>query len=261
MDLQPQGSVKRCPLSVVILAKNEAGRIADCINSARFADEVLVIDDDSKDETARIAESLGARVLRRTMDIEGRHRNWAHTQAAHEWILSLDADERLTPELAEEIHTLLRNGPPQDLYTVPRKNYIGTRWIRYGGWYPSPQVKLFKRSIFRWEETTIHPRAFSERPCGQLRHDLLHYSYRDLEDFVAKLNRHTTLESKKWLADGRRMSAGKAFWRTVDRFLRSYVGKQGWREGHWGFIVAVMAGMYQFISWAKYWEATREHAS
>ena len=249
------------PLSVVILTKNESSRIRDCIESARWAQEILVVDDESTDDTVAVATSLGARVVRRKMDVEGRHRNWAHAQAAHEWILSLDADERVTSELAQEIQELFRGNPPYDLYTTPRRNYLGNRWIRYGGWYPSAQVKLFKRSIFKWEETTVHPRALSERPVGTLRHDLIHYTYRDLRDFVDKMNRQTSLEAQKWVMDRRRMSLGKASWRTIDRFFRAFIGKQGYREGFIGFVLAALGGWYQLLSYAKYLELNNSQTS
>jgi len=245
------------PLSVVILAHNEAARLRDCIASVSWADEVLVVDDRSTDDTARLAASLGARVVQRTMDIEGRHRNWAHAQARHDWVFSLDADERVTPELAEEIRTLFAASPPYEIYAVPRRNYIGTRWVQHGGWYPSPQIKLFKRSVFRWEEASVHPRAISDRPSGTLRGDLLHYSYRDLSDFVQKLNRQTTLEAEKWVADRRTVKPTKMLWRAVDRFFRSLVGKRGYRDGELGWIVAWFAGAYQILSYAKYLELTR----
>jgi hypothetical protein len=187
------------------------------------------------------------------MDVEGRHRNWAAAQAAHEWVLSLDADERVTPELAQELQRLLSQAqPPYETYAIPRRNYIGDRWIRYGGWYPSAQLKLFKKSVFRWEETTVHPRAISDRAWGVLQHDLLHYSYRDRDDFVQKQDRHTALEAQKWLMDGRRVTAGKALWRTVDRFVRSYVLKQGFLDGGLGLWVAWMAANYQWQSYRKY---------
>jgi glycosyltransferase involved in cell wall biosynthesis len=240
------------PVSVVILAKNEASRIRDCIDSVRWAAEVLVVDDESTDETVRLAESLGARVVHRKMDIEGRHRNWAHTQATHEWVFSVDADERVTPELAQEIQGILGTGAPShDTYAVPRRNYIGDRWMRYGGWYPSPQLKLFKKSVFRWEETTVHPRAIGPS-SGVLRHDLVHLSYRNRDDFEKKLDRQTTLEAQKWVADRRRMSAGKALWRTLDRFVRAAILKQGYRDGRLGWYVAWMAGRYQWVSYRKY---------
>jgi len=128
---------EKVSLSVVILAKNESTRIQACIESVKWATEVLVIDDESTDTTVKIAKDCGARVLTRKTDVEGRQRNWAYAQAKHSWVLSLDADERVTPELAEEIITLLTNSTPNQLYSIPRKNYIGNRWIRYGGWYPS----------------------------------------------------------------------------------------------------------------------------
>ncbi len=242
----------KVPLSVVILTKNEADRIRDCLASAAWADEVLVVDDESTDETVRIAESLGARVLKRKMDLEGRHRNWAYAQAKHEWVLSLDADERVTPALAQEITQLLRNGAPHETYAIPRRTYLGDRWIQYGGWYPSAQMKLFRPSVFRWEETTGHPRAISDRSWGVLHHDLIHFSYRDERDFFRKLDRQTTLEAQKWLIDGRRVSLAKALWRTVDRFFRTYVLKQGYREGRMGLFIAWMAGTYQWLSYVKY---------
>ena len=248
------------PISVVILTKNEAQRIAECIQSVQWADEILVIDDESTDDTVRIAQSLDARVLRRKMDIEGRHRNWACDQAQHEWVLSLDADERVTPELAAEIQCVLQNGATYDTYCIPRKNYIGTRWLRYGGWYPSAQMKLFKRSVFRWEEAAVHPRAICDRAWGVLQHDLLHFSYRDERDFREKLDRQTTLEARKWVESGRRVSLGKALWRTMDRFVRSYVLKQGFRDGRVGLFAAWMGGTYQWVSYLKYQQLRRQAA-
>ena len=248
-------AAEKTPVSVVILAKNEASRIRECLESVDWADERLVIDDGSTDSTPQTASGMGARVLARKMDLEGRHRNWAHAQAKHEWILSVDADERVTPELAQEIQRLLSNSPDCDIYAIPRRNYIGSRWVRHGGWYPAPQVKLFKKSRFEWEETTVHPRAISksDKPWGELRKDLIHYSYRDISDFIGKLNRQTTLEAEKWVRDGRKMGLGKALFRSIDRFSKALWLKKGHRDGFIGYFAAVCAGMYQFLSYAKYW--------
>lgn len=249
------------PLTVVILARNEAQRIKDCICSVGWAAEVLVVDDESTDDTVARAQALGARVVRRRMDVEGRHRNWAHQQATYDWILSLDADERVTPELAEEIAGLFSAGePPYRLYAIPRRNFIGSVWLQHGGWYPSAQLKLLDRRIFRWEETTVHPRAIANVECGQLRNDLLHHSYRDCNDFRQKLERQTALEAEKWHRDGRRVTVGKALWRTVDRSFRSYVLKQGFRDGAMGWFAARMAGRYQWLSYSKY-RAIRRRAA
>jgi glycosyltransferase involved in cell wall biosynthesis len=251
---------KIVPVSIVVLTKNEEKRLPDCLESVRFADEILVVDDESTDRTEEVARRYTDKILHRKMDLEGRHRNWAAQRARNEWILSIDADERVTPELSAEIQTLFSGTPEFQIYSIPRRNFIGKRWLRHGGWYPSPQVKLYKRGAFRWEETTVHCRAISEEPWGSLKGDLLHYSYRDLEDFIGKLNRQTTLEADKWVRDGRKMTRGKALWRTVDRFTRSYFGKKGYKDGWIGFAAAVLGGLYQLVSYAKYWETCGETA-
>ena len=245
------------PLSVVVITKNEEGRLADCLKSVDWAAERIVVDDLSTDRTVEIARQHDARVEQRRMDIEGRHRNYAYGLASHDWILSLDADERVTPELRDEIAALIAAHPPLNGYTMPRRNYLGTRWLQHGGFYPSAQLRLFRKDHFRYEEAEVHPRAFLDTATGQLKGDLIHYSYRNLDDFVAKLNRQTTLEARKWVRDDRRMPTSKALWRAVDRFTRTYWQKEGRREGLLGFIMAILAGMYQFLSFAKYWAARR----
>ncbi|MBI3318193.1 MAG: glycosyltransferase, partial [Candidatus Omnitrophica bacterium] len=244
-------------LSVVVITKNEAGRLAECLDSARWAGEIVVVDDESTDETLSVAGRYTDRLIRRKMDVEGRHRNFAYAQARHEWVFSLDADERFTPELQSEIIGLLQGNPPCDGYTVPRKNHLGRHWIRHGGWYPSRQLKLFRKEKFRYEESEVHPRAFMNSPCGELSGDLIHHSYRDLGDFLAKMNRQSTLEAQKWIRDARPMGLGKALFRSIDRFVRTLLFKKGYKDGFVGYLVAVYAGLYQLLSFAKYWH--RKH--
>ncbi|HEO63903.1 MAG TPA: glycosyltransferase family 2 protein, partial [Candidatus Omnitrophica bacterium] len=164
----------RPKISVCIISKNEELRIADCIKSVLgWADEIIVVDDESTDRTTEIAESLGAKVLRRKMDIEGRHRNWAYAQARNDWVFSVDCDERPTDELKSEIKSVIA-ATDCACFDMPFRNYIGDYWIRWGGWYPSPKVKLFHKSRFKYEEVDIHPRIFVEGECGHLKGDVIH---------------------------------------------------------------------------------------
>jgi len=245
---------ERFPLSVVVLTRNEEARLADCLESVSWADEIMVVDDESSDATVAIAKRYTDRVIVRKMDIEGRQRNWAYAQAKNTWVLTLDADERVTPESRDEIIEVLKNNPKENGFTIPKRTYIGSHWIRYGGWYPASKLILFRKDKFRYEEVAVHPRAFMEGACGHLTCDILHYSYRDLEDFWHKLNIQTTREAKKWYNQGKPMRLGRFLWRTVDRFLRTFVRKKGYKDGLIGFVVAFNAALYQFLSYLKYQE-------
>lgn len=246
------------PLSVVVLTKNEEKNIRDCLDSvAGWADEIVIIDDESTDRTVDVASQYTDKIIIRKMDIEGRHRNFAYAQAKNLWVLSLDADERVTEELKQEIKEVLVHPAKTNGFTIPRRNFIGSHWIKYGGWYPSPQLKLFRKDKFRYEEAGVHPRAFMDDPCGHLNSDILHYSYRNIEDFLNKLNNQTTREAQKWFAQDKPMRLGRFLWRTLDRFIRTYIARKGFRDGFLGFVIAFFAAFYQFLSYLKYREIVR----
>lgn len=253
-------------LSVVVLAKNEERRIVDCIKSILgWADEIIVVDDESTDNTCQIAQELGARVLIKKMDIEGKHRNWAYAQAKNDWVFSVDADERPEEELKKEIKEVIAS-TPHTYFSIPFKTYVGDYWIRWGGWYPGPKVKLFRKSKFRYEEVEVHPRIIVEGSCGRLKNDVSHYSYKNWEDFLDKTNKQTTLEAVKWYKlslvnpkkAGYKMNIIHALWRTLDRFIRTFFVKKGYRDGFIGFMIAYFSSLYQIISYAKYRELIRE---
>jgi len=242
-------------LSVVILTKNEAGNIEECLKSVSgWAAEIIVVDDESSDATVEICRRYTDRVIIKRMDIEGRHRNFAYAQAKCRWVLSLDADERATVELKSEIEWLLSGKTDCNGFTIPRRNYIGDYWVKYGGWYPSPQLKLFRRDKFRYEEVGVHPRAFMDDPCGHLNSDIIHYSYKSIEDFLSKMNNQTTREAWKWFGQNKPMRLGRFLYRSIDRFLRTYVGRKGYKDGFMGFVIAYFAALYQFLSYLKYRE-------
>jgi len=244
-------------LSVVVLTKNEEKNIQRCLESvAGWANEIVVVDDESTDRTVDIASRYSDRIIIRKMDIEGRQRNFAYAQAKNLWVLSLDADEVVTEELKEEIKAVLTKHTQYNGLTIPRRNFIGDYWVRYGGWYPSPQLKLFRQDKFLYEEVGVHPRAFMDEPCGHLKSDIIHYSYQNIEDFLYKLNNQTTREAQKWFQQNKPMHLYRFIWRTIDRFIRTYIGRKGYKDGFIGFVVAFYAGLYQLISYLKYRELT-----
>ena len=250
----------RTPVSVVVITKNEEHRLRECLASASWADEIIVVDDESTDRTTELAREFTSKVFRRRMDIEGRHRNYAYSLASNDWVLSLDADERVTPGLAEEIAALLKGRSSFDAYAIPRKNFLGNIWVRYGGMYPSAQIKLFRKSKFKFDENAeVHPQAYMDGPSGMLKGDILHYTYRDFTDAIAKLDRQTDLEAQKWFREKRKVGIFGTLRKMVDRFCRGYFAKKGYKDGVPGLFLAVNSGMYQFLSYAKYWELIKKN--
>ncbi|HDM37567.1 MAG TPA: glycosyltransferase family 2 protein [Candidatus Omnitrophica bacterium] len=251
---------KKNPLSVVIITKNEEENIDKCLKSVSgWADEIIVLDDESTDKTAEIATRYTDKVYTKKMDIEGRYRNYAYSLSKNDWVLSLDADEIVTDELKSEIDRTLSVNTKYNAFSIPLKNYIGDYWVRFGGWYPAAKVRLFRKDKFKYEEVGVHPRIFLEGECGHLKGDIIHRGYPDITHFLNSLNYQTTKEAEKWYNDKRRMSFLRAMRKTVDRFFRAYIIKQGFRDGFIGLVVAVFSGLYQFLSYAKYRQLKKQN--
>lgn len=247
---------EKTALTVVICAKNEENNIEETLQSVHgWADEIIVVDDNSTDSTSQISKKY-AKVLTRHMENEGVHRNWGYAQARNRWVLSLDADEKVSPELRDEITAAIRN-PEYVSYDIPLRNYIGAYWVRHGGWYPAAKVRLFCKDKFRYEEVQVHPRVFIDGKNGHLKRDIIHKGYPDLEHFLSSVNRQTTLEAAKWHSTGRKFTCGHMIWRAIDRFFRRYVRKQAYKDGMYGFMIAYFDSLYQFLSYVKYREMAR----
>ena len=247
--------MEKVKLSVVVITKNEEDNIEKCLSSAAFADEIIILDDQSTDKTVELAKKYTSNIQSRKMDIEGRHRNYAYGLSRNNWVLSLDADEVISEGLREELTALLsKTDIKEAAFTIPIKTYIGEYWIKHGGWYPAGKVRLFKKDKFKYEEAEVHPRVFIDGPCGHLKGDIVHYSYRDFHDFFASLNNQTTLEARKWFKEKRKINFLKMWRKAVSRFLKAYIQKQGYKDGLLGFTVSYSGGLYQFLSYIKYKE-------
>lgn len=246
-------------ISIVVIAKNEERRLEECLKSAAWAAEIVVLDDQSTDRTVEIARRYTQRVFQRSMDIEGRQRNFAYDLASQPWVLSLDADERITPELAQEISRVINDSALKHVcYSIPIKTFIGDEWIQGAGYYPAAKARLFRKGQFRYEEARVHPRVIYEGTCGHLKGDILHYSAANLEHWIAKFNRETSLEAEKWILDGRKVKPFSIFRKFIDRFLKNYFGKKGWCFGFTGFLMSYFHGLYQILAYAKYREMVRQ---
>lgn len=244
---------EKVPLSVVVLTKNEQDCIAQCLDSVKWSDEIIVVDDESIDRSVEIARRYTDKVCIKKMEVEGRHRNWAYAQARNNWVLSLDADEVVSDELKREISGAVSQANFV-AFSVPLRNYISNYWVRYGGWYPASKVRLFRKDKFKYEEVEVHPRVFIQGACGHLKSDIIHRGYPDLEHFLNSVNRQSSLEAIKWINTKRKMSLPHAFWRAADRFFRRYLRKKGYKDGLYGFIIAFFDSLYQILSYAKYVE-------
>lgn len=244
-------------LSVVIIAKNEAENISAALDSVRWVDDLVVVDSGSTDDTVPIAKRYTDRVVTHAWEGYGAQKNFATTLAAHDWVLSLDADERVSAALASELRALFEAGPARPGYRIPRVTHYLGRWIRSTDWYPDPQLRLYDRRVARWNSRRVHESVNVDGQVGRLRAEIEHRAYRDVSHHLATIDRYTTLAAHQMLADGRRMGWFDAVVHPPLAFLRNYVARRGVLDGRPGFIVSVLNSYYVFLKFAKLWELQR----
>ena len=244
-------------VSVTIITLNEAEHIAAAIDSARWADEVLVVDSGSTDGTADIARGSGAVVLCREWSGYVDQKNYAAARASNDWIFSLDADERITPALAAEVRALVASEPPLRAYRLPRVAYHLGRWVRTTDFYPDYQTRLYDRRAARWRGQYVHESVAADGAVGQLRHELEHYSFRNLRDQLDRINRYTTLAARQMHESGRRSGPIHLLVHPPAAFLRNYVLRRGILDGTAGLTISLMNAYSVFLKFAKLWELQR----
>jgi glycosyltransferase involved in cell wall biosynthesis len=241
-------------LTVTVITRDEAANIAAALQSVAWADEIVVVDSQSTDDTVAIARPLATRVVSRDWPGYSAQKNYAAEIASNDWILSIDADERVTPDLAEEIKRLLSGAPAHSGYRIPRVTWYLGRWIRSTDWYPDYQLRLYDRRAARWNGRRVHESVEPDSPPGQLRHELQHYAYRDIAHHLATIDRYTTLAAEQWLSEGRRTSAFQMFFHPRFAFVRNYLLRGGIRDGAVGLLVSRLNAYYVFLKFAKLWE-------
>jgi glycosyltransferase involved in cell wall biosynthesis len=241
-------------LSVTIITKNEAADIGAALASVAWADEIIVVDSESTDDTVAIARRHNARAEVRQWPGYIAQKNHAAAIASHDWILSLDADERVTPELASEIKALMDGEPRAAAFRMPRVTRHLGRWIRTTDWYPDYQTRLYDRRAAEWSGSYVHEAVTVRGEIGRLRGELQHHAYRDIADHLDTIDRYTTLAARQMFEAGRRAGAADLAIHPLLAFLRNYIARGGFRDGAVGFLISRMNAYYVFLKFAKLWE-------
>ena len=240
------------PLSLVVITRDAAGSLAECLASAAFASDIVVVDSGSRDDTVEIARRSGARVLVEAWRGFGPQKNFAVAAATHDWVLCLDADERATPELEASIRAAFASGaPPEGAYAIARRNRFLGRWLAHGEGYPDWNLRLFDRRRARWSDDPVHEHVVSDARVARIGGDLLHASAESIEDYVAKQNRYTTLQAEAMHARGERAGFARLAFSPAARFLRFYVLKLGFLAGAAGFAHIAIGAFASFLKYAK----------
>ncbi|HVR72860.1 MAG TPA: glycosyltransferase family 2 protein [Planctomycetota bacterium] len=256
---------RRAELTACIITFNEERNLPDALASVAFADEIVMVDSRSTDRTREIAaafrgrapggEEVAPRVIERDWPGHVEQKNFAIDQATHDWVLCVDADERVSPELRREVEEALSRDPPgADGYTMPRKTHYLGRWILHGGWYPDRKLRLFRRSRGRWGGTNPHDHVHVDGIVKRLRGDLYHYSYRGMADHLRTIDSFTAISAREKARKGVRWPILRMGIHPPFKFFKMYILKQGFREGVVGLIVAMLGSFYVFLKYAKLWE-------
>jgi len=249
-------SVPRATCSVVVITRNEEGRLPTCLASVAWADEVVVVDAESTDRTVEIARKFTDRIVVRPWPGFAAQKNFAAEQARSDWVLSVDADEEVSADL-QEVRSVLADAPPVAGYAVPRRNMFWGRWIRHGGLYPDWQIRLFRRGQGRFVERAVHESVEVTGEVRRLGSPLIHRSYENIAQFLERADRYSTLAAEDLVRGGSRVGPAALMLRPLGRFLTMYLLRRGFLDGTPGLLLAGLYAYYVFIRCAKVWERTR----
>lgn len=245
-------------LSVTVITRNEAHRLADALQSVAWADERIVVDSGSTDNTLEVARQHADRVETRAWEGYASQKNYAASLASHDWVLSIDADERVGVALADEIRELLKTEPAARGYRLPRVTWYLGHWIRSTDWWPDWQLRLYDRRAGSWKRMHVHESVRVGGPVEKLRGELLHQPYEDIADHIETINSYTTIAADELHARGRRSGFFRILVHAKLAFLRNYVLRGGFRQGTTGLVVSLLNSYYVLLKFAKLWERQRQ---
>jgi (heptosyl)LPS beta-1,4-glucosyltransferase len=247
------------PVSAIVITKNEADAIADALTSLSWADEIIVVDAESTDNTVAIARRFTDRVFVRAWTGYVDQKNHAASLAMHHWIFSLDADERVTGDLSAEIRKLLASEPAMCGYRMPRVSFYLGRWVRTTDMYPDYQLRLYDRRRAHWDGMHVHESVkVVTGQVGYLESELQHYPYKDLSEHLIRMDRYTTLAARQMFEKGKRATRLELLVHPAIAFARNYILKGGFRDGKPGLIISLVNSYYVMLKFAKLWELQRD---
>lgn len=245
-------------ISATIITLNEEENIAEAIRSLTFADEIVVVDSESADRTIDVARDLGTRVVIQKWLGYAAQKNFAAQQASHDWIFNLDADERVTPELAQEIERLKQqNASNVAAFEMPRRVFYLGKWIKHSGWYPDYKIRLYNRSQAQWQGDYVHESVKTIGKVAKLHGDLLHYTVRNSSEHHLRIDRYTMLAAEEAFTKGKKLSLLSILLSPFATFIKTYFFKLGFLDGIQGIAISFFAAHYVFLKNLKLWEKRR----
>ncbi|RMH68397.1 MAG: glycosyltransferase family 2 protein [Gemmatimonadetes bacterium] len=245
----------KLPLSVVIITLNEEKNLPRCLKHVQWAEEIVVVDSGSTDRTVEIARKYTDKVIYHPFENYVIQKNVATKHASFDWVLSLDADEVVTPELYQQIKRIWLSQKEQyQGFTVNRLSQFLGKWIRHSGWYPDRKIRLFHRHYGRWVGDQVHEHVQITGKIGHLNADLLHYTYDSIEDNLNRMQRYAQLSAQEKFKNGKQTSVTDLTLRPFIKFIKAYIVKQGFRDGLHGLVLCLMGSFYVFLKYANLWE-------
>lgn len=247
------------PLSAAIITMNEEDNIERTLRALDFINDIVIVDSGSTDKTLEIARRFPVRVFNRNFDNYASQKNFALGETKNDWVLALDADEVVSPKLKEEILALFRtNDPPEDGYLIPRLTWYLGKWIRFGGFYPNYQTRLFRKTEGQFGGGIVHERVFLQKSPKKLNFPLFHFSYRDISDHLKFIDKYSSLFAEEESRNGKKSSVSWAFAKGLFKAFYMYFIRLGFLDGKPGFVLAVLGFYYNFLKYLKLYEKNQE---
>ncbi len=245
--------MEKLPVSVIIIAGSEENNIEDCLKSVLWSDDIVVVNSMSKDRTVEIANKYNDRVYLKEWEGYAKQKSYSLSLAKNKWVLSLDADERVTPELKNEIHEVLTADQTFDGYFIPRRNFFLGKWIKSCGWYPGYQLRFFIKEKTKLTDRKVHEGFIVDGKTAYLKHDIIHYTHPNIEYIISKINEYSSLQAEEKCVR-KHARCYNIIFNPIIAFLQHFILRKGFTDGVHGFLVSIIHALTNLLTYIKIWE-------